>query len=255
MKKLNKKINTTWQKSSKWYSKIVSDRGHYYHQKIVIPQVLDLMAVKKGQSVLDLACGQGVLSRHLPRGIKYVGIDNATALIREARYRERVEDRDFIIGDVTKNLPIEKYDFDFVTIILALQNIKYPQLAIIQAAKHLKNSGKLIIVLNHPCFRIPRQSSWEIDQAKKLEYRRIDKYMTEMEIPIMIHPGSEKSPLTWTFHYPLSSFVNWLKEADLLIGNLQEWISDKTSIGKAAKMENRSRLEFPLFLTIVANKI
>lgn len=255
MKKISKNISTSWQQSSRWYSRIVSQKGHYYHQKIVIPRILDLMRLKNGQSILDLACGQGVLSRHLVKDIKYVGIDNSSALIKEARYRERTANREYILGDITKKLPIDKYDFDYAAIILALQNIKYPQLAILQAAKHLKNDGRLIITLNHPCFRIPRQSSWEIDKTKKLEYRRIDKYMSSMEIPITTHPGSQKSPMTMSFHHPLSNYFLWLKDAGMLIEDMQEWVSDKMSEGKMAKMENRSRCEFPLFLTIVSKKV
>jgi hypothetical protein len=39
------------------------------------------------------------------------------------------------------------------------------------------------------------------------------------------------------------------------VSDLEEWTSDKVSIGKAAKGENRARAEFPLFLVIKAVKM
>lgn len=247
--------DTSWQKSARWYSKIVSDKGHYYHQNIIIPNVIKLLNLQSGLSILDLACGQGVMARNLPKDVEYVGIDNAPSLIQEAKRLDKNIKHQYIIGDVTKFLPVPKNYFDLVVIILALQNIKYPNLVIKEAFDHLNLGGKLIVVLNHPCFRIPRQSSWGVDQGKKIEYRRIDKYMSEMEIPITTHPGQGNSPITWSFHHPISQYFKWLKETSFVIENLEEWVSDKESVGKAAKMENRSRSEFPLFMAISAKKI
>jgi hypothetical protein len=36
---------------------------------------------------------------------------------------------------------------------------------------------------------------------------------------------------------------------------MEEWCSDKKSEGAAARMEDRARKEFPLFLTILASKV
>jgi hypothetical protein len=36
---------------------------------------------------------------------------------------------------------------------------------------------------------------------------------------------------------------------------MEEWTSDKVSVGKAAKGENRARAEFPLFMAIRAVKV
>ncbi len=77
-----------------------------------------------------------------------------------------------------------------------------------------------------------------------------------MKIPIQAHPSKGKdSPVTWTFHHPLSSYFQWLNATGFTVETMEEWVSTKESEGKNAKMENRSRAEFPLFLTIVANKV
>src|SRR5262249_49920639 len=111
-------------------------------------------------------------------------------------------------------------------------------------------------VLNHPCFRIPRQSSWQVDSEKKIQYRRLDRYLSPMQIPINAHPSKgERSATTLSFHHPLSAYSQWLRDAGFVISCMEEWCSDKVSTGSAAKMENRSRAEFPLFLTLLSQKI
>ena len=50
------KKNTSWEKSSKWYGNIVGEKGHYFHQNVVIPGVLKLLAIKEKDKVLDVAC-------------------------------------------------------------------------------------------------------------------------------------------------------------------------------------------------------
>jgi ubiquinone/menaquinone biosynthesis C-methylase UbiE len=248
-------LDTSWEKSGKWYKKIVGTEGHYYHQKIVLPNALRLLDLKKGESLLDLACGQGVLERQIPQDLNYTGVDISPTLIKEA-VSKRDKNHEFFVADVSKDLPVKKTDFDKAAIILALQNIKKPFGVVRNAYKHLKTGGEFLIVLNHPAFRIPKFSSWEVDKQNRVQFRRMDKYMLPAEIPIQTHPGKgEKSEETWSFHYPISAYSEMLFDNGFVIKKIEEWVSDKKSMGGAAKMEDRARAEFPLFLAILARKI
>ena len=254
MHKNQSKKTTSWQTSASWYNKITGEKGHYYHEHVVIPETLKLLDLKPGDKLLDLACGNGILGRSIPKGIDYMGIDLSESLVSSAKKMDRNINHKYTSGDVTKPLNINT-NFNKAAIILALQNIKKPHLAIDNASKHMQSGGDLVIVMNHPAFRIPRQSSWQIDQAKKIQFRRIDKYMSRMEIPVNTNPSDRNSEVTWSYHYPLSEYSKMLKNCNFVIKEIQEWTSDKESEGKFAKMENRGRSEFPLFLTIVATKI
>ncbi len=254
---LKRSSSTSWQKVSQWYHESVGEQGHYYHQTLIIPNVLKLLnfSEKQSASLLDLACGQGVLSRHLPSSVSYVGVDAAANLIAAAKSYPHPPSHQFIQADVTKKLPLALPPFSHATIILALQNMEHPGQVLKNASHSLQIGGSLIVVLNHPCFRIPRQSSWKVDYENKSQYRRIDRYMSTMKIPIQAHPSKGKdSPQTWSFHYPLSLYSHWLKEAGFVIELIDEWCSNKISEGRQAKMENRSRQEIPLFMCIVARK-
>lgn len=245
---------TSWEPIGKWYQDLVGEEGHYYHRQIIIPSLLKQL--EGSDSLLDLACGTGILAHYIPKQWEYFGVDIAAGFIKSAKEAYQSPLRKFLAADIVQPLNLPKKDFSSAACILAAQNLEKPLEAFKNARIHLKAKGKFIVVLNHPCFRIPRQSSWGIDDQKKLQYRRIDRYMSPMAIPIQAHPGKgQKSETTLTYHHPLGDYCRWFFEAGFNIETIEEWCSDKISTGKNAKMENRSREEFPLFLCIRAIKI
>jgi len=238
---------TSWEHVHDWYDKEVGVKGHYFHEHLILPSLLKHL--NKAESILDLACGQGVLSRHLPKKTTYVGIDLSKSLINAAKKYRPPSSHQFFVGDVTSSLPIEKKDFSHCVIQLAFQNIENGQEVLRNAHSHLQLGGKLFLILNHPCFRIPRQTSWGIDTQKKLQFRRIDRYLSFLKIPITL--GKQ---MTYSFHHPLSTYTQWLHEAGFGIEWMEELTSNKKSSGKFSVMENRARSEFPLFLQIISFK-
>jgi len=245
---------TPWQKVAPWYNRVTErGRGHYFHQHVIIPGVIRLLDIKPNSKLLDLACGNGVLAKKLPKGLDYTGIDLAESLIRTAKIEDKNYLHKYLVGDVTKPLNIPQ-DFTHTAIILALQNIQNPGKALKNVAEHLIKGGYLVIVLNHPAFRIPRQTSWGIDDARKIQYRRVDKYLSPMQIPINMNPSDRNSPITMSYHNSLSAYSKMLKDAGFIIDLIEEWASDRESEGSAARMENRSRSEIPLFLAVKAVK-
>lgn len=246
--------NTSWSPVAKWYSGIVGEGGHYFHEHVILPRLKTLLDPVGGESVIDVGCGQGVYARSLAHNVNYVGIDVSKDLLDDAKKLTKNAKHSYYLADATKGLPVPAGSFDHAISILALQNMKDALSSIKNIAGSLKPGGDFVMVINHPCFRIPRQSSWGKDEGNKLEYRRINRYLSPLEIPINAHPGLSDSPMTWTYHEPLEYYVKALKLAGLMISDLEEWTSDKVSVGKAARAENRSRAEFPLFLAIKAVK-
>ena len=251
------KRHTSWNRVGRWYDKSVGDKGHHYHQTVVLPGLLALLALDKTEQprLLDAACGQGMLARALPKHVVYHGVDAAPSLIQSAKERTKRPDASFAIADLTETLPVAKRSFSHAVICLALQNIEQGEAAIRNVVDCLEEGGQLVLVLNHPCYRIPRQTHWGTDQGSATQYRRVDRYMNALAIPIQTHPGQgSRSQETWSFHHPLSDYTRWLRAAGCMIEDIQEWCSDKVSTGKAAKMENRARSEIPLFMAISCRK-
>jgi ubiquinone/menaquinone biosynthesis C-methylase UbiE len=248
--------DTSWESSSDWYDKTVGAQGHYYHRQVVLPGTLKLLGLKAKDALLDLACGQGILARQIPKGVSYLGVDASRSLIQSAKNAKVHPSHAFAVYDLNLPVTLDHPPFTHAACILALQNIESPAALFQTAFQALKSQGTLVLVINHPCFRIPRQSHWGIDPQKKLQYRRLDLYMSALKIPIQTHPSQQKeSPTTWSFHRPLSAYSKLLKDAGFKISAIEEWCSDKKSTGKMASLENRSRQEFPLFLAIAAEKV
>ena len=243
---------TSWENVHEWYDKAVGKDGHYYHQSLILPKLLTFLGSAK--NVLDVGCGQGILARKLPKEVRYTGIDISPSLIAKAKTLTPSRKDQFLVHDA--QTPYPKKDYSHAVAILALQNMADPKAVLRNVHEALEKEGTLLLVLNHPCFRIPRLSGWHIDEKKKLQSRRIDCYMSAMQVPIQTHPShGEQSSESLSFHQPLSYYTKCLAETGFSICLIDEWCSDKSSVGAAARMENRARKEFPLFLAIVAKKL
>lgn len=246
--------DTSWEKGASWYDSLTTKSGHYYHKAIILPKLKQLIQLEetKDPFILDVGCGQGILARTLCNKAPYLGLDNSQALLSlTAKYPKKTHHR-FMLQDATEAYDLNQ-KFSHVIFLLSLQNMRNQEMALIQASRHMRPTSTLILVLNHPVFRIPRQSFWEIDRQQKIQYRRINRYSSPLTIPIQIHPGKKAQDNLWAFHFPLATYFEYLRNSGLCISDLQEWYCPKKSMGKNSTMENNARKEFPLFLTIVAN--
>ncbi len=248
---------TTWNKVANWYGKEVGEKGHFYHQSVILPKIREIFEKYTPKRVLDLACGQGVLERILHKNTEYVGIDIAPALIGEARkLSQRGAKSLFYVADVSKPLKIKEREYDFATCVLALQNIENFRGVFDNIAEYLVQGGHFLVILNHPMFRIPRSSGWSIDPGNAKQVRWVSSYLREQKIPIVMNPGSErgKHSTTWSFHVPLATYAEEFTKRGFSIIGLYEWASPKESDGKFADRENVARQEIPLFMALLVRK-
>ncbi|MBK8035515.1 MAG: methyltransferase domain-containing protein [Verrucomicrobiaceae bacterium] len=211
--------------------------------------------MKRGERVLDLGCGQGVFCRAMAqKGAEVTGVDASPTLIQKAKtYPVRPPIRYLArdaahIGDLG--------EFDVISAILCVQNMEKLTEVTAAAARALKPGGRMLWVMNHPAFRIPRQSSWGFEDERKLQYRRLDAYSSELSIPIVMHPGKHDSESTVSFHRSLTGLTRAGFASGLVLGGIEEWHSHKESQpGPRARAENRARKEFPLFLGLLWRKV
>lgn len=248
---------TSWEGVSDWYADYLAKPGTI-QAEVVFPGVTRLLACRRDSQHLDLACGEGSFAHFLLRKtpVAFTGLDASTSLVERARQR-RLPQTTFQVGDATLfALSLEGQVFDSISCILALQNIDPVVEVFLEAARVLKTNGSFVFVLNHPCFRQPRQSGWGWDEARKLQYRRVDRYLDTYEMPIIAHPGSAPEVKTYSYHRPLEYYITALAQAGFMIDALEEWTSPKVSTsGPRAKAENIARQEIPLFMAIRARKI
>lgn len=249
------KKNTSWGKVADWYNTHLQGNADTYHSKVILPNLLRVMQIQKGEVVLDLGCGQGFFSRAFyDSGARVIAADIATELIELAKQQSSTEIQ-FHAAPADQIGFLSDASVDKITIILAIQNIENVRGVITECARVLKPGGRVYLVLNHPAFRIPKRSSWGWDTEANVQYRRMDGYLSESRHEIEMHPGKEEKKPTISFHRPLQYYFKEFSKHGLAVTRLEEWISHKQSQqGPRAYVEDVARKEFPLFLFLEARK-
>ncbi|MBX3357539.1 MAG: methyltransferase domain-containing protein [Phycisphaeraceae bacterium] len=255
--------NTSWEAVAGWYDQM-HERGNDHYQQVILPGVLRLLQPDRGQQILDVACGQGILSRHLAAlGVHATGVEASPSLVELARQRgsgaEGVPPPAYLVGDARDLSSLGPDRFDAAACVMALGNIEPLEPVMKGVADALKPGGRFVFVVSHPAFRAAGQTSWGWDDAAKLQFRRVDGYLSAGQKEIEMHPGRRAQgaggATTWSFHRPIQTYVRTLIAAGFLIQALEEWPGQRTSEpGPRAKAENRARREIPLFLGIRAVK-
>lgn len=248
-----------WDHLADWYDKLVGDAGSDYHQNVIIPAALRLLEPRRGERLVDLCCGQGVFVRALlDAGAGFVmGLDASPRLIAAARQRTPAGPRvRFRVADVTQGGDWLDASYDGAACIMAAQDLADLEGLAMALAGVLRVGGRAVIILMHPCFRVPRQSGWGWDYEKKSQFRRIDRYASPMQIPIATRPGASPGMTNLFHHRPLADYINALSNAGLLIDRCEEPRSHRRSdSGGRSRGENRATEEFPLFLALRAVKL
>lgn len=247
--------NTSWGKVASWYDDLLEKDEESYQERVILPNLLRLLLPYKGKRVLDLACGQGYFSgAFLEAGISVIAADVSRELIALAR-KKSPKGISYHIAHADRLDFLSPTSLDAAVMVLAIQNIENVPGVFKEAARVLKVGGGFFVVMNHPSFRIPKQSGWGYDDEKKVQYRRLDGYLSESRAVIEMHPGEGRGIKTLSFHRPLQYYIKHLANTGFAVTRLEEWISHKTSdAGPRKSAEDRARKEFPLFLMLQAEK-
>ncbi len=262
---------TSWDHVSDWYATYLAQPGTFQHD-LIFPGAARLLDAQPHKRYLDIACGQGAFIHWLLKQqlrATYHGLDASPSLIMQAKasfaYKQRASSPNgsgapsFTVTDARRfatALPSTLTPFDGATCILALQNIDPFEDVLRETARVLAPGAPFVIVLNHPCFRAPRQSGWGWDEERKLQYRRVDRYLSTYEMPIRMHPGSAPSVKTYSYHRPVQTYMTALAQQGFVVDAFEEWVSPRSSdSGPRAKAENVARVEIPLFLAIRARRV
>ena len=127
--------------------------------------VVQLVDLKPGERVLDLACGTGLVTfkaaeRVGPSG-HVVGVDISTGMLAQAHPKlkgQALDNVQFYNHSITEldSLPeLQEHTFDAITCASALVLLPHPEAAIKQWAKYLTPGGRLITDATHPRVLLP----------------------------------------------------------------------------------------------------
>ena len=247
-------LKTSWGKVSEWYDNLLKEEGTY-QKEVILPNLLRLLDIN-GEIILDLACGQGFFAREFyKKGARVIGADISKELITLARKNSPQNIR-FAVAPANNLDFLPAKSVDKITVIMSIQNIEDVSGVFKECHRVLKLNGKLFIVMSHPAFRVPKKSSWGYDEKNKIQYRRVDSYLSQSKVKIQMHPGANPSDYTISFHRSLQFYFKLLRKNNFCVSRLEEWNSNKKSQpGFRAVAENISRKEIPLFIFMEAVKM
>ncbi|SDQ60319.1 class I SAM-dependent methyltransferase [Flagellimonas zhangzhouensis] len=165
-------IKSSWNKNAEEWVKIIQNDG-IPSRKFTNPAILEVIKELKGNTIVDIGCGEGWLTRELKKfGWKATGLDATEDLIKEARKQsdqtfEVFTFEDIIQGEKLPNAPFDAAIFNFC---LYLKDGLLELLS--NTLKQLTSNGSLVIQTLHPYFLLQNdlayKSQWFSDSWKGL---------------------------------------------------------------------------------------
>ncbi len=118
-----------------------------------VTALMDAAEVKRGNVLLDLACGTGLNAEEaLARGADVTGLDLTQAMVDEAS--RRCPDATFQVGDA-EAMPFEDGNFDVVVCGFGILHFPLPQIAVHEIHRVLKPGGRFACSVWCPVDRSP----------------------------------------------------------------------------------------------------
>lgn len=250
--------NSGWEQMADWWDEKLGDEGDLWHRALIDPPLLRLVGDVKGLHMLDLACGNGYLSRRFARqGARVTGVDANAPLVERDRAREAQEPLGitYYTSDAASLNMLEDGAFDLVICNMALMDIEDAAGAIQEVARVLRPGGRFVASLSHPCFDKANTSGWAIEQIYPVTtiWRKMSQYraITTGEMPWKIEQG--QIVYTHAYHRPLSWYFRTLRSSGMVVAALEE--PEPTEELLASSLQGPWIAEIPLHCVIEAWKI
>lgn len=152
---------TAYDAIAEWYDATIRAGGLLH--EVVLSTLYELLGAVVGPRICDLACGQGLVARHLAEhGASVIAVNISRELLKIAqRYPDnRARPIGYVQGDA-QALPLQAASFDGIVCNMALMDIPDLALMLRTVAGLLRPEGWFVFSITHPCLEISRsQPRW-----------------------------------------------------------------------------------------------
>jgi SAM-dependent methyltransferase len=210
-------MENEWDNAADSWIEFIRNGKDYFRDELNNPAMFQLIGDVKNLRVLDVACGEGYNTRLLAgKGAKATGIDLSKKLIASAILQEEKDPQgiDYFVLDSTDLSRFEAESFDLVTCFMALMDIQDLPGTIGEIARVMKNDGRFVFSITHPCFEY-NSGSQELERTEKYFGNRADKVQWNMKR--LLKPFQ-----TTSFHRSLTDYSDTLNKNGLLIRRMVE---------------------------------
>jgi ubiquinone/menaquinone biosynthesis C-methylase UbiE len=216
-----------WDEMASWWDEKQGDEGDLWHRALIDPPLIRLVGKVDGLHILDLACGNGYLSRRFARqGARVTAVDANATLIEHVSKREEQEPLGIIyhVADAAHLGMLEDGTFDLVICNMALMDIENAEGAIQEVSRVLKTRGRFVASISHPCFDKVNTSGWDIEYIYPTPtiWRKMSHYR---EIAVDDLPWvkvTDKIVITPAYHRPLSWYFRTFRAAGMVVAAFEE---------------------------------
>jgi len=199
------------------------------------------------ERTLDLACGEGRVSRDLAeRGHRVTGVDGSPTLVRAARDADR--SGRYVVGDI-RSLPFADASFDLIVAYNCLMDVDDMPGTLREVARALRPGGRLAASITHPMTLAGAFAEHDADAPFVIT----GSYLGP---PRATEFRAERDGLAMTFRdraYPLETWASALEAAGLLIERIREPAASDASLARFGSSDLRWR-RLPVFLHLRALK-
>lgn len=227
-----------------WASFARTAGADWAHDHINLPALRELLP-PPGDRSLDLACGEGRLTRLLGSlAHRVAGADASPSMVALARAHPDAEPT--VVADAGA-LPFRDGSFDFVLAYMCLHDIDDMPRAVAEAARVLAPAGRLLVAITHPLNTAGAFASREDDAPFVIAGSYFE--------PAPLTMVAERDGFSLTFHSehrPLEAYARAAEQAGLLIEALREVAVPATVA--AAERRGRRWQRVPLFLHLLMRK-
>lgn len=206
--------------------------GNAFTRVLVGPSVERLLALRPGELVLDVGCGNGAVSRRLARlGARVVATDFSPRFLELARARSEelgklIEYRLVDATDQAQLLALGEGQFEAVVSTMAMMDMPEIDPLLRAARRLLKPGGRFVFAVQHPAFNSnvtnlaieseTMESGVEVTNCSV----RVRGYLG---LPPGMGTGMEGEPEPhWYFHRPLHELFGACFAAGFVLDGLEE---------------------------------
>jgi 2-polyprenyl-3-methyl-5-hydroxy-6-metoxy-1,4-benzoquinol methylase len=154
---LNREARDIWDTNAEWWDGVYGE-GNSFQRELIGPATERLLDLKPGETVLDVACGNGAFSRRMAAmGCNVVAFDFSEVFLRRARERttehaDRIEYHRMDATDEAALLGLGEGRFDAAVATMALMDMSDINPLMRAMSRLLKSSGRFVFSVLHPCF-------------------------------------------------------------------------------------------------------
>lgn len=229
---LTEETRAIWDAKADFWDERMGE-GNQFQRLLVGPATERLLALREGERVLEIACGNGQMARRMAQlGANVVAtdfsrrfVDLATARTREAGLADRVLFKQADATDETTLLALGEGRYAAVVCNMALMDMTEVEPLFRAVARLLAPGGRFVFTILHPCYNSNgiRMTLEEEDRGGELVETAAIKVIDYLHIPPGKGAGMPGEPAPhWYFHRPLSVLLPLAFNAGLVMDGIEE---------------------------------